>query len=217
MESPIVLPINDIFQLLPDSVCVLDTSGKILIANKEFEENVVSMKRGANYSFVGDIIHNEDKDIFNEALKKSSDNKSKSITSPVRTLTCEQASDFPIYRRYIWSLTGELGSGRTIAVGRVVNALENSKEKNSAEFLDFFKNAPTPLHWISPTGIILWANNAELEVLGYTAEEYIGQPIAKFCPDEEAMVLVIFTRTPGDTKTVKDTPVRFRTKSGEIK
>jgi hypothetical protein len=29
-------------------------------------------------------------------------------------------------------------------------------------------------------------------VLGYTAEEYIGQPIMKFCPDEEELVLEIF-------------------------
>jgi hypothetical protein len=31
-----------------------------------------------------------------------------------------------------------------------------------------------------------------LDVLGYTAEEYIGQPIMKFCPDEEELVLEIF-------------------------
>ncbi|CAN0524465.1 unnamed protein product, partial [Scytosiphon promiscuus] len=29
------------------------------------------------------------------------------------------------------------------------------------------------------------ANDRELEVLGYTAEEYIGQSIMNFCPDSE--------------------------------
>lgn len=30
------------------------------------------------------------------------------------------------------------------------------------------------------------------QVLGYTAEEYIGQPIMNFCPDEQELVLEIF-------------------------
>jgi hypothetical protein len=33
------------------------------------------------------------------------------------------------------------------------------------------------LHWLSDAGIVLWANQTELDVLGYTAEEYIGQPM----------------------------------------
>ena len=52
----------------------------------------------------------------------------------------------------------------------------------------------------------------ELDVLGYTAEEYIGQPIMKFCPDEEELVLEIF-KTLGSGNIIKDVPVRFRTKA----
>jgi signal transduction histidine kinase len=52
-------------------------------------------------------------------------------------------------------------------------------------------------------------------VLGYTVEEYIGQPIMKFCPDEEELVLEIF-KTLGSGNTIKDVPVRFRHKDGHI-
>ena len=38
------------------------------------------------------------------------------------------------------------------------------------------------MHWLSGTGHVLWANETEMNVLGYTAEEYIGQPIMNFCP-----------------------------------
>ena len=31
-----------------------------------------------------------------------------------------------------------------------------------------------------------------MNVLGYTAEEYIGKPIMNFCPDETELVLEIF-------------------------
>ena len=42
------------------------------------------------------------------------------------------------------------------------------------ELIDFFLNAPIALHWLSPTGHVLWANRAELDALGYSAEEFIG-------------------------------------------
>lgn len=52
-------------------------------------------------------------------------------------------------------------------------------------------------------------------VLGYTAEEYIGQPIIKFCPDEEELVLEIFKQL-GSGNSIRDVPVRFRAKDGHI-
>jgi PAS domain S-box-containing protein len=72
------------------------------------------------------------------------------------------------------------------------------------------------MHWLSGTGHVLWANQTELNALGYTAEEYIGQPIMKFCPDEEKLVFEIF-KTLGSGNTIADVPVRFRTKDGRIK
>jgi two-component system sensor histidine kinase VicK len=41
--------------------------------------------------------------------------------------------------------------------------------------MDFLNKAPIAMHWLSGTGHVLWANETELNVLGYTAEEYIGQ------------------------------------------
>lgn len=58
---------------------------------------------------------------------------------------------------------------------------ENKNNNNSNfeenEFIDFFQNGPIALHWLSKTGHIIWANNTELETLGYTREEYIGHHI----------------------------------------
>ena len=54
------------------------------------------------------------------------------------------------------------------------------------ELLDFLLDAPICLHWLSPTGHILWANDAQLDSLGYSKQEYIGHHIREFCPDENA-------------------------------
>ena len=53
-------------------------------------------------------------------------------------------------------------------------------EHVNEELTDFIENAALPLHWVNGEGIITWANQAELDALGYLKEDYIGQPISKF-------------------------------------
>jgi PAS domain-containing protein len=59
-----------------------------------------------------------------------------------------------------------------------------TKQEYGVELIDYFENAPIALHWLGCDGNIIWANKRELEMLGYTAEEYIGHPLVEFCPDE---------------------------------
>ncbi|SDG27239.1 PAS domain-containing sensor histidine kinase [Chitinophaga filiformis] len=57
---------------------------------------------------------------------------------------------------------------------------EKALNRKTIELQDYVDNAVIGLHWVDANGIIKWANKAELEMLGYTAEEYIGQHISKF-------------------------------------
>lgn len=50
---------------------------------------------------------------------------------------------------------------------------------------DYVDNAAIGLHWVDANGIIKWANKAELEMLGYTEDEYIGHHIAEFHVEQE--------------------------------
>ena len=45
---------------------------------------------------------------------------------------------------------------------------------------DYLENASIGMHWVNEDGIIIWANPAELKMLGYAAEEYIGHHISEF-------------------------------------
>ena len=45
---------------------------------------------------------------------------------------------------------------------------------------DYFENGTIGLHWVDAQGIIIRANRAELELLGYDEDEYVGQHISKF-------------------------------------
>lgn len=62
-------------------------------------------------------------------------------------------------------------------------------EKNKTEraLKDYFENASICLHWVNANGIIIWANLAELRLLGYTEEEYIGHHISKFHASKNAI------------------------------
>ncbi|MBX3437755.1 MAG: PAS domain S-box protein, partial [Planctomycetaceae bacterium] len=63
---------------------------------------------------------------------------------------------------------------------------ETNLRRKEHELRDFVESAPVGLHWIDAEGIILWANRAELDLLGYSAEEYIGHSLAEFHVDEAA-------------------------------
>lgn len=93
---------------------------------------------------------------------------------------------------------------------------ENEELKLRVEELtDFFENASIPLHWVDGEGIIIWANQAELDALGYAKEEYIGFPISNFHADEE-VIRDILSRLINN-ETLNNYAARLKCKDGSIK
>ncbi len=87
--------------------------------------------------------------------------------------------------------------------------------RKSADLEDFFENSAVGLHIVSGEGIILRANKAELALLGYTAEEYIGRRIADFHAD--APVIDDILHKLGSGESLDAYPARLRAKNGDIK
>jgi len=58
--------------------------------------------------------------------------------------------------------------------------MEDTLRRAEEELADLFEHAPLPLAWVGTDGGILRANRAELELLGYAHEEYVGHNIAEF-------------------------------------
>jgi PAS domain S-box-containing protein len=65
---------------------------------------------------------------------------------------------------------------------RDLTALRESNQ----DLLDFLDNASLALYWVTSDGRILWANQAQLNLLGYAGEEYIGRHFADFHVDAPA-------------------------------
>jgi PAS domain S-box-containing protein len=80
---------------------------------------------------------------------------------------------------------------------------------------DFFENAAVGLHWVGPDGVILRANQTELDLLGYSKEEYVGRHIAEFHSDP-LIIKDILKRLNGG-ESLQGYEARLRCKDGSIK
>jgi PAS domain S-box-containing protein len=80
---------------------------------------------------------------------------------------------------------------------------------------EFLTEAIVPIHRVDRAGIIRWANAAELALVGYAKDEYIGRPIAEFHADRDAIEDMLARLSRGET--LRDYEARIRTKSGEIR
>jgi len=111
--------------------------------------------------------------------------------------------------------------GRVIAAANIARdigdrkRLEADLERVRRELTDFIENAVVPLHWVDGSGIILWANQAELDFLGYAREEYIGAPITRFHADQPVIADILCRLGNGEYLTGYE--ARLRAKDGSIK
>jgi PAS domain S-box-containing protein len=76
-------------------------------------------------------------------------------------------------------------------------------------------HAAEGLHWVGPDGTILWANQTELDLLGYTADEYIGRHIAEFHLDRPVIEDILARLTKRET--LLNYGARLRHKDGSVR
>jgi PAS domain S-box-containing protein len=93
--------------------------------------------------------------------------------------------------------------------------LEAGVAEREMELADFLDNAVVGLHRIDANGMVLWANRAELDLLGYAADGYIGRPIADFVvqPGQAADLL----RRAKAGEAFRDEHVQMRCGDGSTK
>ncbi len=83
------------------------------------------------------------------------------------------------------------------------------------DYEDFFENGAVGLHLVDGAGIILRANKAELELMGYSADEYVGRPIADFHADADVIADILRRLAAGER--LDKHPARLKAKDGSIK
>jgi len=93
--------------------------------------------------------------------------------------------------------------------------LQSSLRKHETELRDFVDNAVVPMHWVAEDGTILWANRAELTLLNYKRDEYIGHHIAEFHADKRAISDIL--ERLGAKQELRGYKALLRCKDGETR
>jgi PAS domain S-box-containing protein len=87
--------------------------------------------------------------------------------------------------------------------------------RRELELTDFFENAAVPMHWVGPDGTILRVNQAELDLLGYDRDEYLGKNIIDFHVDREIIDDILRRLDTGEV--LHDYPARLRSRDGSTR
>lgn len=93
--------------------------------------------------------------------------------------------------------------------------VEEDIRRTTQDLEDFFENSAVGLHIVSGEGIILRANKAELDMLGYKPEEYIGHHVAEFHAD--AVVIGDILQRLSCGQKLDRYPARLRARDGSVK
>jgi PAS domain S-box-containing protein len=94
-------------------------------------------------------------------------------------------------------------------------SVEKALRRKTAELQDYVDNASVGLSWIDAKGIITWANRAELDMLGYDEEEYIGHHLSEFHVDKAACGE--FLRRLENNETVDKFEAALKSKDGSLR
>jgi PAS domain S-box-containing protein len=118
--------------------------------------------------------------------------------APIKNVSGEMQGVVVVFR----DVTEKRHSDRTLA-------------RSQRELADFFESSAIPLHSAGSNGIILRANQAELDLLGYTRDEYIGHHIAEFYVDRHVIDDILARVLRGEV--VHNREARVRCKDGTVR
>ncbi len=115
-------------------------------------------------------------------------------------------------RNHRGEIVGAINCFQDISIRK---AIEEELRQTNRDLEDFFENSAVGLHVVNGEGFILRANRAELDLLGYTADEYVGRHIADFHADAPVIGDILQRLSCGE-QLVRH-PARLRAKDGSIK
>jgi PAS domain S-box-containing protein len=132
----------------------------------------------------------------------------------------EQLRQFHRLQRRSHELEGENARRKQLESGlretlRKRERAEKDLRASQLNMIDFLENAVEGFHRMGPDGTIMAANQAELDLLGYARDEYVGHRIADFLVDPYTAADVLARLK--DHETLRDYEARLVCKDRSVK
>ncbi|HEX5078913.1 MAG TPA: PAS domain-containing protein, partial [Geminicoccaceae bacterium] len=84
-------------------------------------------------------------------------------------------------------LAGQRAESGRAKVGSKLGPVPASRPAHFENWDNFANKCSVGLHAVDQDGVILWANDTELGIMGYAAEEYIGRSVGDFHVDQDVI------------------------------
>lgn len=92
------------------------------------------------------------------------------------------------------------------------HALNDAKIEDLSALLE---QASIGIHLVDGNGKVVWANNTELDMMGYTSEEYLGHHISEFHAEPDVINDIL--QRLSSNETLKNYPAKLISRNGETK
>ena len=196
-----------------DAVLWADAAKRFVYANDAACRSLGYTREELLTLHIPDIAPQHDPERFQSRLAAIKHSQSATYESLHRR---KDGTEFPVEASIAY-LEHE-GRGYTCGIVRDITErtrAEQALAEKTSELSDFIEHATVSMHWVGLDGIILWANQTEMDLLGYRREEYIGHHIEEFHVDQP-VILDILDRLRGG-EVVQEYAARLRSKDGSIK
>ncbi|HYF38269.1 MAG TPA: PAS domain S-box protein [Gemmatimonadales bacterium] len=206
---------RSIGEAAPGFLWVVDESGRFVYVNKAWEDFTGSNLRQLNEHGWEQFNHPAEIEAVQHSWQAA----------------IERGESFAIdlrYRRrdgvYRWMLTrvaplrGSAGVEGWVGTSVDIHDFKLAQEELRAreeELNDFLENASVAIHWVGPDGTILRSNQAELDLLGYRHDEYVGRNIREFHTEPAVIEDILARLTRGEV--LHDYPASLLARDGSHK
>jgi PAS domain S-box-containing protein len=197
---PALVDTQGILASFPEALVVVDNDWRIVYSNPE----AVRLNRKTSDELLGNTPWEQWPTSLRAEVERQ---HRRALREGVRVELRNPVAEGPEESLELHAFSCELG---IVAYYHDIDLLQRGKELS-----DFIESAAVPLNWVADDGTILWANDAELKLLGYSREEYVGQNIKKFHVDGP-VILDILERLKRNEE-LHEYESRLRCKDGTIR
>ncbi len=201
----------------PDHIYFKDTQSRFIKSSK-------AQARQFGVKSPDEMVGRTDFDFFTEAHARPAFEDEQEIIRTGRPMIAKEEREVWNDGHVTWASSTKMpmcdATGKIIGIMGISRDITERKRvetelcRNREEFKDLFDNAPVGFHELDTDGRIVRINQTELKMLGYSAEELLGQFIWKLSTEEETSRRTVLAKLAGEMPPSHGFERLFRRKDG---